>query len=373
MKIETDHNADIVHSKPDQGAYEWWYFDALDATATYGIVVIFYEGNPFSPKYNRIWQNGETAAASNHPAVTISVYHHGEPIYYSFTEFDASDASFSEEPFEMRIGDHRLRRRVEAGRLIYTLLFSEYLPSGDALMGRLEFNSSVPDRDSGDKMGGDKKQDEKDERRSCESHRWILSQPRARVTGSICIYRGLDYREIEFNGTGYHDHNIGYEPMHKEFAQWYWGRLHTDEATLIYYLMDSHGTWQHNAWLLHHGKADEGRIEEADSFELEDAQWSIFGLHSCRRLKLTFAEMEATLRMKSLVDDGPFYQRFISEGIIHSKDMSKLERRAGFAEYIKPNRIQWRVFWPLVRMRLRYGRLASHPVQRSPRLYRWTW
>ncbi|WP_322570634.1 hypothetical protein [Rhodohalobacter sp.] len=47
-------------------------------------------------------------------------------------------------------------------------------------------------------------------------------------------------QDITFSGIGYHDHNIGQEPMKESFRDWYWGRYHFEEFTLVYYLMQKH-------------------------------------------------------------------------------------------------------------------------------------
>jgi len=370
MYIETRHVEDTVHEKANSGAYEWWYFDALDENAAYGLVVIFYEGNPFSPRYNRQWQEGKNVAASAYPAVSISIYYYGKPVYYSFTEYDPGDSYFSASPFEIKIGDHRLVKVVEGNQLRYELQLSEYLPSGDALTAALTYVSALPDERLGRQMNMDQ---EGSGAAGQQSHSWLLMQPAARVSGSLTLYQNNTQTGIDFKGEGYHDHNIGYAPMHKEFDHWYWGRLHTADHTLIYYVMDKGDDLDSRAWLINKDSSPAKRVELAESVSLEDFQWSLFGLKSARRVKLDFRDVSATLRLHTLVDNGPFYQRFISEGVIHSDNNQKIERRAGMGEYIEPARIQWRLFWPLIRMRLRYGRLASHPVQKSPRLYRWTW
>ena len=35
-----------------------------------------------------------------------------------------------------------------------------------------------------------------------------------------------DMYNIALNGLGYHDHNVGFEPLKDSFKDWYWGRVH---------------------------------------------------------------------------------------------------------------------------------------------------
>ena len=68
MKITSNFAKDIRSVKKESGAYEWWYFDAVSDDDSVEIVVIFYEGNPFSRRYIQHQQNGASATPSNFPA-----------------------------------------------------------------------------------------------------------------------------------------------------------------------------------------------------------------------------------------------------------------------------------------------------------------
>ena len=143
MKIFSDPQKDTKTAKPKPGSYEWWYFDAFDPVSELAVVVIFFDGNPFSTRYikhlekmsrrdgvphggelhqpekkeriERLYHSSDrqhqkqpgiqaentnlgqrptdrrtTASplSSDHPAVSISVYHRGKHLFYSFEEVD---------------------------------------------------------------------------------------------------------------------------------------------------------------------------------------------------------------------------------------------------------------------------------------------
>ncbi len=61
---------------------------------------------------------------------------------------------------------------------------------------------------------------------------WICMAPRAKINGVL----DYDGKTIEFDGTGYHDHN--YFPEHEFTTKrcaggWYWGRFFTENYTII--------------------------------------------------------------------------------------------------------------------------------------------
>ncbi|MDZ7682097.1 MAG: hypothetical protein U5J63_10410 [Fodinibius sp.] len=126
------------------GGYEWWYFDAISADDRYSVVIILYEGNPFSTRYNKGLLDGEAPLPDEHPAISISIYEHNDPIYYSFTEFDAADCFFGEEEPSVTVGPHEMKSNLEAGHLRHTLQLDEQLPSGDGLQAELNFESHNP-------------------------------------------------------------------------------------------------------------------------------------------------------------------------------------------------------------------------------------
>ncbi|SHF67130.1 hydroxyneurosporene synthase [Fodinibius roseus] len=383
MNILSDPARDTRATGQPPGGYEWWYFDALSDDGRYSFVAIFYEGNPFSTRYIKALEEktGPASPASSststssgpmpseYPAVSISVYDQGEPVYYSFTEYDATDCIFSEERPLVEIGPHRMKGSRTGGQLLYSLSLNEELPSGDRLRAELTFDSPAVT---------DLFEDTEDH--SPAGHHWNLVQPLADVSGTIEIGaagKGAEDRTVAFRGEGYHDHNRGDEPMREEFTDWYWGRCHFDYATLVYYVMNGKGKdgpsqHQHQAWLI--DPSGSKITARGNQIDVSDKSLSLFGLYSGRKLSMRGHDgTEMQVQQSRLLDNGPFYQRFLSDVFLSVPGSRVLESARGITEYICPGRIYGRVFWPLVNMRIRQAHAKPHWVQRSGRLYRWTW
>ncbi|MDX1619077.1 MAG: hypothetical protein R3224_09845 [Balneolaceae bacterium] len=367
MRLLSDYNKDVRTKKKDPGAYEWWYFDGVDSEGIYSFVIIFYEGNPFSTRYmkrQRKMNRGSNGVATEYPAVSISIYQNQQPIYYSFTEFRREDCTFDDTKPFLSVGDHTMEGSIESGTMNYRLNLKESLPSGDRLVGHLSFRASEPD---GPLFSTAPRLVE-------EGHVWNLVQPRAEVEGKLKIFARVEPdREIGFDGTGYHDHNMGKEPMRNEFKDWYWGRFHFELGTLVYYIMDrrdSHAR-QQQGWLV---SPENGEVlQQFPNIELQDLGWTKFGMKSARKILMGNDQAHVVVQQARILDDGPFYQRFSSDSYINIAGQDIMEVAEGISEYIRPDRIHWRIFWPILNMRIRYLNGKTHWVQRSKMLYRLTW
>ena len=354
MQIISDFTKDTRTKKTVPGSYEWWYFDAVDKNG-YSIVVIFYEGNPFSKRYIQALSNGRNHFAEAFPAISISVYKDGRPLFYSFVESESKFADFSTDKVFGRVGENSFTGTKDGDSISYNLQLNQSLPNGESISGEFIFSSaSGSGIDSSNFNQG-----------SANTHIWNLILPKCEVSGSLNIDSGKP-ENISFNGTGYHDHNFGSEPMKESFDEWYWGRYHFNTSTLIYYVMNVDGEWDRKGWLI----GDDGTVLKLDSIELEDESLTFFGLSSARKLEFSGAGFEAVLQKDQLIDSGPFYQRF--QGQVLAKVNGSLMKAEGISEYIKPDRIYSKLFWPLVDMRIKYPGKA-HWVQKSSKLYRWTW
>ncbi|WP_445666307.1 hypothetical protein [Fodinibius sp. AD559] len=359
MKILSDFSEDVRQSDHTSGGYQWWYFDGVSSDDRFSFVVILYEGNPFSTRYNGAILADKNPSPVDYPAISISIYEHGQPIYYSFTEFDKSDCEFNEEQPLLRIGNHKMEGRLKDEQLQYNLELNEQLPNGDQLEGTILFNSPY----NGNIFTNIDN--------TSKGHIWNLVQPRANISADLHLDIKGEEREIQFNGLGYHDQNAGKEPMRNEFDDWYWGRFHFDSATLIYYVMNRRHEQQHRAWLI-----DNHNIEVVKTFEdveMADKGLTLFGLKTARKLGFRSGNIEMRVQQSKLLDNGPFYQRYKSDAFLRIPEEGVVESTKGISEYICPDRIYAKLFWPFVNMRIWYKSEGPHWVQRSKQLYRWTW
>lgn len=361
MEMFSDPARDTRTAKRYSGGYEWWYFDAISADGKHSFVVIFYEGNPFSLRYIEALDETAEPVPSDFPAISISVYEEGKPIYYSFTEFDQEDCVFKEDQIYLEVGPHRMQGDITEDTLRYKLQLEEKLPGGDKLKADFHFVSN-----SSESLFDEKAQS------MSGKHQWNLMQPRADVEGTIHIGSGGKKQIIFFQGTGYHDHNTGDQPMYEDFTDWYWGRFHFDYATLVYYAINREDQpQQQQAWLI--DAQNHKVVDTFDQIHHSDTGRSVFGLSSAYKLEFRSDSAEVQIQQSNKIDNGPFYQRFLADGFLSMPDEGVLESCRGFSEYLRPDRIPARIFWPLVRMRIHHAHQKPHWVQRSGRLYRWTW
>ncbi len=364
MKIISDYTKDTGSIKLHPGSYEWWYFDGLTADGEYGIVVIFYEGNPFSRRYLEAIDSNTSEAerrAGQFPALSISVYQSGRPIYYGFCEHEPDEARFDSERIHGRVGESEFGFEKSNGKLVYTVSLDQVLPGGDSIRGSLKFISD----DHNIALVNNKLNENINDNDA--AHTWNLVQPAAMVTGELKI-DGFRSHAIRFEGPGYHDHNFGRESMDRSFLDWYWGRFHFPESVFVYYIMQKQDGDQHRAWLIQH---DGEVIRMDDHFQLDHNSLNPFGLMSARKITIEGSGVKCLVQKEKVLDNGPFYQRFMSRAVMEAGD--GISQANGFAEYIHPARIKNRLFRPLVNMRIAYPGGKPHWVQRNPRLYRWTW
>lgn len=349
MKIISDHNLDVRNPHKKSGGYEWWYFDGWDKEKDLGFVIIFYDGNPFSTNYIKDLSNN-SSNPTNYPGISISIYKDGKPIYYSFTEVKRGDALFGETTVNGSVLKHNFSAQTVDEKLEYILMLEEELPSGDSINAELVFRSNKPNSSSFDYGTGD-------------DHLWNLIQANATIRGFLEVNKD----RLSINGQGYHDHNMGNEPMDMSFRDWYWGRFHFGNKTLLYYIMNHNNETDYKAWLI---DQNHEVIHNFTDINYSGFRRNFFGLSSARVIELRSEQASATIQLSKVLDNGPFYQRFKSQAVL--QNAGNVSSAEGVSEYIYPLRIKKKVFWPLVKMRI-YELGKPHWVQKSSRFYRWTW
>jgi len=355
MNISTKLEDEFLDSEKPRKGYEWWYFDAISADKKWSIVLIFYQGNPFSTNYI---EGKYSKKSEEYPALSISVYKNGKAEYYSFLEFPKSQLLYDEEDdIHLSIGGCAFHRRTLADTVEYEINLNQTLESSHSIVGKLKFISER----SADNLISSKSKGDK--------HFWNLLQARCKAVGSFKISGKTDSYHVGFHGDGYHDHNTGHELMNESFKDWYWGRFHFSEYTIVYYIMNGYHTKQHQAWLISRDNQEIAGF--FDNIDLTKNSKNWLGLEAYREVTLSGLLGNLKILNNTVIDNGPFYQRYLSEAIF--TDVNGEQRQVGISEYINPGRIENEKYWWLVRMRLRYLREKPHWVQKSKMFYEWTW
>ncbi len=358
MYLYSDPNDDVRHPKDAAGAYEWWYFDALDPTSGYGIVIIFYDGLLFSPDYHSSVVNGLKDKADHHPGFSLSVYNAEKTVFYSLASYTVGTAHFGGHGNPTQIGLNRVEVRESSDNIVYDVHIDETLPSGLKAVGVLRFESplQINRSNSGNEQS---------------NHRWNLVQPAAIVTGEVQLsLNGSIVESCTFNTRGYHDHNIGLRPLDHDFDDWYWGRIHIGDDTLVWYNMRSLGKAETKSWLFENGEVDFSR--HVDMKPIGSVSRSIFGLEKYGSWEVRIHGKNYRIVDDHVWDNGPFYQRYRVK-LLDVDNQAVEGVQFGIAEYIKPGRITANWVRPMIRIRHHQSGSWGNWIQRSAILSRRTW
>ena len=194
------------HYRPEPNFFEWWYFDAAFDDGGYLVAILH------SSLYN---------AADHKPTLDLRYYPpegapdtpSGGPVV-AIGRFSRADYRAAPDHCRVQIGecsavdegDH-YRLSLRHGPLEAELTFFPELPGWRAGAGHL-----FADESTGHYFD------------------WVVPVPRARVAGRLTV--AGESRNV--SGIGYHDHNWGNLYLPAAFRRWTWGRVLTDDWTLLF-------------------------------------------------------------------------------------------------------------------------------------------
>ncbi len=265
---------DGLHIDPrKRGHSEWWYFDArLDN----GYTVVFF----FWARHQR---TGKTA-------VEIVVYPpEGKKIQRVY-DYPRSALAASKENANVRIGKNYIR--VDDAPMDNLPTYEIFLDEGD-LGCHLTYQAQVPGWMPGSgytqfgKMG---------------HFGWCVALPRAAVQGTITV----SGKTHPVTGIGYHDHNWLNFMLPRVVDDWYWGRIYSENFTLIYAHVQCNRKMDNypvKVMMLAH---DKEIVLSTGEYELADADFvynEIAGNHYPSSLQFTLAEqLRLSLQVRHLID-----------------------------------------------------------------------
>lgn len=345
------NNTKILSNEPN--AYEWWYADFIDKASGLSGVIIFYNGNLFSPAYIQSQRKSEGNFPENFPAISISIYKNNKPCFYSFLEFTKEEASYNENSNVVTycIADNCMVFNSENRSL--SIKLSQELASSDTIDLDLLF---VPSSDFAEPNLNTPSV------KNNSNHSWKCIIPSATVKGRIRVNSSAYIIE---RANGYHDHNAGLEPLHHFFRDWYWGRVHLlqSKETLIFYSYSIDKELRTNGWIIDNN----GAFSSLGEASYKSFRKNLFGLNRATKIGLA---NRFEIDLQSIVDKGPFYERYLCD----VTDLEEpLNNTSGIAEYIYPKNIYKSWVHRLVNLRLRYMYRKAHVVLRNSRLYKYTW
>jgi hypothetical protein len=194
LKDDAFHGADLFNYA------EWWYFDAIFEN-NLSAQITFYIFSAMTQKFI---------------VVGVTVYKDGFGVfgnekYYIFNDLDMS----REIPYIQIDGNQLMKGYIDetSGKWIYDITIDfidssidlQFIGLSKGWMGDLA-------------IGG-----------------WAVVLPKAEVLGKINL-NGLEYN---VKGIGYHDHNWGMNLFDLLHFGWYWGRIHSDNLTIVWFVIQN--------------------------------------------------------------------------------------------------------------------------------------
>ncbi len=294
------------------GGFGWWYGDLLDDGGN-GLVVIAAYGLPFLPG---------PGSPSERPSLNVALYRDGAPSLYLLEELDPADAPLLEDGDGCRMGASRVESSLVGGRRVFDVQLDCALPgTTDRLVGSVHIEGPATRTGGGAPAG----------------HLWT---PLALGASARAHVRVGDEVVLDVRGRGYHDRNTSPVALGElGISHWLWGRVPDGTLEHVFYLLWPEGQGQPIALVLHAGPDGTLEVEEA-RVSLEGWRLTRYGLSWWRRIGLETRHGRLDVHFDTIVDNGPFYQRFIVRG----------PGMPGIAERVVPSRIELPFIQPFVRM-----------------------
>ncbi len=197
---------DAIHIDMKQrGNSEWWYFDArLDNGYT---VVAF-----FRAKHERSGKTG----------VEITIYKPNDEKIQNVYEYKRSDLKASHELADIQIGKNYIKVDYSNEKFPTYEIFLDEGEFGFHLKYTAEIPGWMPGKGY-TKFG------------NLGEFGWVVPLPKAKVEGTIKVHD----ETISVKGMGYHDHNWITLNMIKIVNYWHWGRIYSENYTVVYAYIQS--------------------------------------------------------------------------------------------------------------------------------------
>ena len=329
------------------GGFLWWYVDIIDEHGN-GLVLIWSFGLPFLPNYASKARSSNPQSPSERPSLVISVYKNFKLDCYLFQEFSQSEVLW--EDSQWYFGMNHMKTTQDGLSISLSLPIPQ---TNLRLYGTID-------------LTGTKRQD--GNRASQTAHEWVpILMP---ADASVNLMCGEE--QYQFFGRAYHDHNSALHPLHSlNIQSWWWGRIALPDQELIWYSLTSNDNSPPIHLSISVSKDGTIQIYDEGNCECINLKKSIFGLSSPSSFKVdTPWKEQISIHTKSIVDDGPFYQRYI----VHTK--TQRGDGYGIAEQVVPDLVDGDWMRPLVQMRVAQSQRDHNsfwlPLFTGPKKGRWT-
>lgn len=353
--------ADVWHPQKDPKAYEWWYFDALSDDGNEAVIIVFLDNFIYSPRYNRFVRNSKsgvpfeiTQPASHNPpsarfpAVSITYFRDGKPLYRAVNEYSVEEFSASEDVPQCRIGHSSFHFESAPYGSGYLVSINTRLSRNRRLEAHFEWLSIESDFHPEAFCYQD------------SSHCWNMVAPRSDVSGKITIFdsKGRTSDVRSFRGTGYHDHNLDNRWLAKTVRDWHWGRAHFADCSAIFYRYCEVGDGSPSTkmFIIRDGELQTRSVQYDEQKYVRDK----FGIKYPTRLNLISEDnIRLSVEPLKIIDSSFYYLRFLSEITLTLSD-GKQHTTKGITEFLAPKALKHR--WLNWLSDMRTGKKGKGPL-----------
>ncbi len=330
---------------PAAEGFAWWYCDLVDPAWGDALVVVGSVGLPFVPR-----RRGERAPAIERPSLSISAYRDGREHFYLLAAGCKGDSRWDPAAGVFRIGSSELRIERSGRDRRFPADLDAPLPGGDHLRGVVDLAGPSCEGATATLGGGG-------------AHAW---SPLATACDARATLQLGDAGTFGLSGRGYLDGNRSDLPLDAlGIEDWRWGRVAFEDRELVWFHLRPPGG-RPRALVLEVARAGVVRCVDDVAATFDEPHTTLFGLRRTATVEPHAAgSLIGTIRYESLVDDGPFYQRYLVSAVD-----ARGARGRGFAERVVPSRVD--VPWqrPFIEMRIqRQGEVGSRwlPLFAGPR------
>lgn len=341
LQTETETGPQLANLLRQPGSFAWWYVDLVDAQGR-GMVLIWSFGLPFLPGARRC------RPATERPSLSLALYENSRPSFYSLQQFKPEEVQI-ESPQCMRFGDSRFELVRRDGQVRLRAQLSMTVVGSGRIHGTVEAEGIACRAPAASSAA---KEQHGQHGQQVSKHRWapILAAQRGRAELHL-----EPSGRFELEGRAYIDSNGSPRPLHAlGIDDWRWGRIALGDRELIYYLVEPEPGSQ-TAPIQHvlEARADGTLRALPVEVSFSDPRRSLYGLAYHQRARLTGPELDLHLRFRALVDDGPFYLRFLVDAEERSSSQQGYgaQQGCGVAEQVAPGRVDLAWQRPFVRMR----------------------
>jgi carotenoid 1,2-hydratase len=296
------------------GAYAWWYIDAISDDGNHGLTLIAFVGSVFSPYYAwaRSKHGAENVDPDNHCAINIALY----------------DLSNDKRGINAWAMTERPKQKCRRGATTFNVGPSSLEKRGSELIIKIdEHCAPIPRRLRGTiKLTPAIAFDAHDYTVAIDNaghHLWQPLAPSARVA------LNLDQPDLAWDGHGYLDSNRGNAPLENAFTSWQWSRARlNDGSTVALYDVQHKAGSRLQLAHLYLPSGERIAIPAPSGRALPTTSWGI--------ARSTQSEDHVAPSVTQTLENGPFYARSLLSTELQGESVQAVHESLSLTRFASP-------------------------------------